>query len=176
MPFRVRFFPHNDLLNLAWHHLSTVEEKLIADHQEGITLDCMSCLLALGVAVEAIVNFVGTRILDDWPERRNFPQKLQLLAETLHIPLDHSVDPLRTIGIIREVRNSMAHGRPMEFQSPAKSRGELRAAMAAPWGAHATPEFARHGMQQVRTFRNDLFAAANIRHGSALTSAIGGLQ
>ena len=69
----------------------------------------------------------------------------------------------------------MAHGRPMEFQSPAQSRGELRAAMAAPWDTHASPEFARQGMQKVQEFRDQLFDAANIRPGSALTSAIGGL-
>lgn len=175
MPFRVRHFPHNDLLNLAWHHLSVAEEKRVSGQEEGITLDCLSCLLAMGVGLEALVNLVGTRVIDDWPERRNFPQKLALLEERLHLEFDHSTDPLLTVGTLREVRNSMAHGRPMEFDSPAGSRAELRMAMAAPWDAHATPEFCRHGLTQVRTLRDLLFAAAHIRPGSALSSAVGGL-
>jgi hypothetical protein len=176
MPFRIRFYPHNDLLNLAGYHLSVAEEKVAAQSQDGVALDSLSCLLALGVAVEAIVNFVGTRVIHAWPERRNFPQKLELLAAELHLELDHDVDPLLTIDVLREVRNTMAHGRPMEFQSSASSRTELRQAMAAPWDGHANPAFARQAMMQVRGFRDLLFAAAHIRPGSALTSAIGTAQ
>lgn len=175
MPFRVAVFPHNDLMNLAWHHLSTVEEKLKSGRQDGITLDCLSCLFTLGVAVEALVNFVGQRSIDQWPQQQNFPQKLQHLVNALQLPFDKSVDPLSTINIIRKIRNEMAHSRPMEFHSTAQSRAELRAAMAAPWDAHAHPEFARNAMAQVRLFRNQLFVAAKIPASRTFTTAIGGM-
>lgn len=54
MSFTVCYYPHNDLGNLAHYHLEVINQKLAREEDEGISLDCMSFLIALAFSVEAL--------------------------------------------------------------------------------------------------------------------------
>jgi len=68
MAFRIRQYPHNDVLNRAHYHHEMIAKKLAEGNHDGIALDCTSCLIALAFSVEALVNFVGSRKVTDWNE------------------------------------------------------------------------------------------------------------
>ena len=73
---RVQIYPHNDLTNLAHYHLEVINNKVEKKVEEAIALDCMSCLIALAFSVEAIVNFVGSKKVKAWKEKRPYDEKM----------------------------------------------------------------------------------------------------
>lgn len=75
MKSKVKVFPHNDLFNLAHYHREQMNKKLESGGRDGISLDCMSCLIALAFTVEALVNLVGHKRIDKWKERDGYLKK-----------------------------------------------------------------------------------------------------
>ncbi|MFV8632215.1 hypothetical protein ACNRDB_22435 [Ralstonia pseudosolanacearum] len=173
MAFRIRHYPHNDLLSLASHHCESIRTKVANDHLEGITLDCMSCLIALAFAVEALMNFVGSRKVTDWNERAKAPRKVSKIARALGLDIRPEVEPYAAIYTLRIIRNGLAHGKPIHQTAITKSRDDLANAMQAPWAPYCTPEQVEALYVQVRELRRVLFESANIRWGDSLTSAVG---
>ncbi len=72
---KIQVYPHNDLLNLAYFQRNSIKKKLEDPESEGIKLDCLACLISLAFSVEAIVNFVGHKKIDNWKEKDHFRQK-----------------------------------------------------------------------------------------------------
>ncbi|WP_396334125.1 hypothetical protein [Burkholderia anthina] len=173
MPFRIRRYPHNDLLNLAHYHHQTIEKKRAAGDNDGIALDCTSCLIALAFSVEALFNFVGSQKVREWDERAHSPEKVATLAKSLNLPLESQEEPYEAIKILRTIRNGLAHGQPHESTADVSSHSELARQMQAPWDPYRNPDtvFALH--RQVKDLQKKLFEAAGIRVGETLTSAIG---
>ena len=70
--------------------------------------------------VEGFLNDLGERKVADWKalERRLGPkEKLLLLRQLLHLTVDESRRPFRTLHDMLRVRNALAHGRTLETSS-----------------------------------------------------------
>lgn len=174
MAFRVRHYPHNDLLNLAHYHREVINSKVAQDSVDGLALDCTSCLIALAFGVEALINFVGARKVTDWNEGAKSPLKLRAVTKQLGIAMQPTQEPFATLGMLRQVRNGLAHGKPVEKTAQATSREQLQAATQAPWQPYLQPEIVNAAFEQVVAFRRMLFERAGIRWVDTLTSAFGG--
>ncbi|OWJ55937.1 hypothetical protein [Paraburkholderia caledonica] len=173
MAFRIRQYPHNDLLNLAHYHHEIIQAKVADGVQDAIALDCTSCLIALAFSVEALVNFVGSRKVTDWNESAKAPAKIAKLSKALSLPMGASTEPFAAIVTLRQIRNGLAHGKPAHKIAAAASSDELNLAMQTPWDRYRDPKTVSTLYRQVIELRKVLFDAAGIRWVDTITSAIG---
>ncbi|MFM0742278.1 hypothetical protein PQQ51_34105, partial [Paraburkholderia xenovorans] len=176
MAFRVRHNPHNELLTLANYHRKVIADKVERGDSLGITLDCTSCLIALAFYVEALINFVGKERVLSWRERDYSIRKVELVLRTLGLPIDLEGKPFSAISTLREVRNGLAHGKPVQRMANATNRTELGEITRGPWGEHANPATVNDLYRQVVELRDVLFNKAGIRFGASLTSAVGSFE
>ncbi|WP_425953033.1 hypothetical protein [Ralstonia pseudosolanacearum] len=147
---------------------------MASDDQEGITLDCASCLIALAFAVEALVNYVGSMKVRKWKERDSAPKKVEEIARALGLAVSPEVEPFASIELLRNIRNRLAHGTPVYVHNAtARSRDELDDATRAPWEQHCTPAEVETLYQQVIELRNTLFKKAKIPLAQSFSSAFG---
>ena len=75
------------------------------------------------------------------------------------------------IKLLQGLRNSMAHGKPIETDVAVNSREELRSAMSCVRGDYLTPEFINAAYAAVKQFKVLLFNGCGITVGESLTSA-----
>ena len=169
--FRVRVNPHNSLETLAQYHVSVVRDKLSSGNTDRIGLDCISAVIAMAFTVEAIMNFVGAKKVSEWKERTPFKNKVGVLEATLRFKFDDSMEPFKTLSLLKEARDRMAHGQPVEFEVQVESDRQVGKAMQPVWTSAATPEFVLEAYDQVNDFKRVLFKRARIKPGVSLTSA-----
>lgn len=171
MTHRVNIRPHNDLLNLAHYHYETINRKISDGVAEAVALDCMSCIVALAFSVEALVNFVGSVRVPAWKERRAFAEKLDKVTEAVGLPYDSTVEPYQTIAILKQIRDQIAHGQPIEKSVRVSSTATLKEAMEAPWDAFLTPAFCCRAYMRVNDFERLLLERSGIPIEQTITSA-----
>lgn len=170
MGHEVDIYPHNDLLNLAHYHKGVIEEKMARGEMQAIGLDCMSCLIALAFSAEAIANFVGHKTVQNWDERAAYKNKLKTLAHALNIITTNEQEPFATLKAVKDIRDQLAHGKPIHSKSEVSDRATLGRAMACPWDEFLNPEFTQHAFAQVKEFERILLEAADIDIMETLTS------
>ena len=173
MTHKVRVYPHNDLLNLAHYHRSVINGKIENGEQDALSLDCMSCIIALSFGVEAFINFIGSNRVHDWRERQPFIDKIKEIYKAIGGSFNKTIDPYLTIWQLKELRDSMAHGQPVENDVSVSSREELWAEMRAPWGHCLNQEFINHAYAQVKIWQTELRKMWGTSIGSTITSARG---
>ena len=169
--FRVRVNPHNSLETLAKYHVGVVRDKLSSGNTHRIGLDCVSAVVAMAFAVEAIMNFVGAKKVSEWRERKPFHTKVTVLQVRLQFKFDDSIEPFKTLSILKEARDRMAHGQPVEFEVQVESNQQVGKAMQPVWASASTPQFVLAAYDQVNDFKKVLFKKARIKPGASLTSA-----
>lgn len=173
MSHRVRVYPHNDLFNLAHYQKGVINNKVEQGVEDALSLDCLSCLISLAFTVEALVNFVGNKRVRDWQERKPYRKKISQVCQVARLNFDETVEPFSTLWTLKELRDVIAHGKPLEIRTIASTREELRAAMACPWDSNLNPDFINTAYDQVKAFERLLFVNCKIRIGQTLTSAVG---
>jgi len=169
---RVRVYPHNDLLNLAHYQRETINNKVAEGIKEAISLDCLSCIVSMAFAVEALVNFVGHQRVQDWRERRPYRRKIEEVCSVAGLAFDEAAEPFLTIWQLKETRDMIAHGQPYEGNQNVRTREELHAAMECPWDQYLTPEYINHAYEQVKEFEHRLLDGAGISIANTLTSFV----
>ncbi|WP_325890997.1 hypothetical protein [Grimontia sp. NTOU-MAR1] len=169
---RVRVYPHNDLMNLAHYQRETIRNKVAADEEDAVALDCLSCLVSLAFSVEAIVNLVGTKRVKGWKERKPYYVKISQVCSVAGVEFDKSVGVYKSLWELKELRDSIAHGKPIEFTTDAKTRDELRVQMQCPWDSSLTPDYVETAYETVKTFERMLFENCKIAVGETVTSAV----
>lgn len=173
MTHQAQVRPHHDVLNLAFYHFETMNEKDANPELEGKDLDAMSCLLALGIGLEGLVNFVGDKLVSDWKERAPHHVKLGQIVNALGWELDEEVEPYCTFKKIKDFRDSLAHPKPFKREGVAKRNEEMDALMQAEWDHYLEPYFVRHAYHQVSEFESAIYQNEDIRAGGILTSCWG---
>ncbi|EGR5155403.1 hypothetical protein CYG20_17355 [Vibrio cholerae] len=147
-------YPHNDLWNIAFHHLTTAIEKRSAGKRTGITLDCQSSVLFMALAVEATINFVGHRVVDNWNERKPYHKKLREVCLVAELQLEEGSNIERALSNLKSVRDCMAHGKPV--YGSACDTAEASEQMKSFWGADINVEYVKQLYDCVRPFCTSL--------------------
>src|SRR5229473_3048469 len=70
-------YVHNDLSNAAYHFNKKVNKRLANNDMEGIAFDILAELIFLAFSIEAKTNFLGTKLIGGWNERRPFLTKFK---------------------------------------------------------------------------------------------------
>lgn len=100
---------HHALLRVAGAELDRATKK-----QPGWFDSTFVVLTFSALAVEALSNAIGNRVVSDWNdfESASPNAKVRLLAERLGIPYTANSDPWRTVRWLGKFRNLVAHARP----------------------------------------------------------------
>jgi len=103
------FSAHHTLLRVARHELAKAERK-----DDGWFDSTFVVLTFSALAIEALSNAIGERIVPDWKdfESANPLAKIRLLAERLGIPYSSESEPWNTIRWLGKFRNLVAHPKP----------------------------------------------------------------
>lgn len=170
MGHEVKIYPHNDLLNLSHHNLHTILDKEKSETNQGIGLDCMNLINSLAFSVESLINFIGFKVIDDWQERSPYHKKIEVLEKALSFKFDTNSEPYITLQILKDIRDKMAHGKPIVRMQDVSSREALSEAMKSPWDDFINPDFCKNAYDKVKIFEIMLMNLASIDIIDTLTS------
>jgi len=173
MTHRVHVYPHNDLLNLAHYHHQIINRKVNESIEDAVALDCMSCIVALAFSVEALINFIGSKCVSDWKERRPFPEKIKAVMKALSLCYDESIEPYQTVATLKNIRDQIAHGQPIEKTAHVSSTADLKEVMKTAWDSYLTPAFCNLAYMRVQDFERKVLERSGIPIEATITSAFG---
>jgi hypothetical protein len=105
------FFAHHMLLHASSLAITDAEATEL-----GRFNNCLSAMVMTALAVEALANAVGTRVVEDWPtfESLRPSEKIDLLVDLLSILRDETKEPWTTLRFLGGFRNDIAHPKPEE--------------------------------------------------------------
>ena len=103
------FFAHHMLLHAAKLEIADAEED-----ERGRFNRCLAAMVMTALAVEALVNAVGSRVVSDWSafELLCPHEKIDLLVGQLSIVRDETEEPWTTLVFLGGFRNDIAHPKP----------------------------------------------------------------
>jgi hypothetical protein len=166
-------YPHHDLLNVVFYHYELIQQKSNDSTSEAIAIDCISCLIALSIGVEGLINFCGDKIVENWKERQAYHKKLKQTADALKIEFDESAEPFSTLALLKTLRDDMVHPKPIERKGKVTTKEELNKLMETTWDPYCNYEFVQHAFNQVNAFEQLIYAEPDIQKSGILTGASG---
>lgn len=103
------FFAHHMLLHAAGREIEEAKKS-----QVGRFNKCLAAMVLSSLAIEALANAVGSRVVSDWEafESLNPMAKLDSLARDLSITYDLNMEPWSAIKQLARFRNDIAHPKP----------------------------------------------------------------
>lgn len=103
------FFAHHMLLHAAGRQLEETEAIEVGQFNK-----CLAAMVLSSLAIEALVNAVGSRVVSNWPtfERSSPLEKLDVLVTELAIARDSTKEPWSAITQLARFRNDIAHPKP----------------------------------------------------------------
>lgn len=107
-------YVHNELSNAVDHFILQINDKLKRDDLNGIAFEYMACMVMLAFAFEAEINFLGYKLINNWKERQPFDCKVNEILEHLKINPDWEARPYSSVKKLKELRDLIAHGKPLE--------------------------------------------------------------
>ena len=111
-------FVHNDLSQAATYFADIIGEKQKKGSRDAIMFDGMACGMMIAFAFEAKLNFMGLELaksgkLPDWNEWQSYTKKLNKVFAALGIPVELEKRPLKSMQKMKELRDTLAHGKPV---------------------------------------------------------------
>ncbi len=107
------FFAHHMLLNVAALEVAAAESSELGRFNK-----CLTALVMSALAVEAIANAVGSRVVTAWAEFEPLRphEKLDVLTLSLGINANPADEPWTTLRYLGSFRNDIAHAKPEEVK------------------------------------------------------------
>jgi hypothetical protein len=141
----------------------------------------MAGLVMLAFAAEAKFNFLGWRLFGEkWNERQAAFKKVDEVLASLKIAADFTQRPFRTLNELRDFRDTMAHGKPVEVREEKEviitaeeldDMGFLR----AEWENWVKLEYLQSARADLDDIWKMLLAAAKLEIFDTLTRGSGGV-
>lgn len=166
-------YPHHDLLNMAFYQLETIQQKIEGGISDALALDCMACLISLGIGLEALINFCGYKIVPEWNEGWQYPKKLKKTCRELGIEFNETDEPLSTLKKLRELRNQFAHAKPIRNEGEVKTQDDLNKLMSTSWDHALEYDFVLNCYKKVKELENVIYLNKKVLKTGVLTSASG---
>jgi len=108
------FFAHHMLLRVAALEIAEAESSELERFNK-----CLTAMVMSALAIEALANAVGSRVVADWAvfEQLRPHEKLEALINQLGIARDPTAEPWTTVQFLGGFRNDIAHPKPEEVTS-----------------------------------------------------------
>ena len=165
-------FIHNDLSDCAWWFKDLAAKKFENDDRSGVALVMMASLVFCAFSIEAKINFVGWRVLENgWPEMASFREKIDLLNKVLNAKLTWDARPLQTVHELQRIRNAFAHGKPevVENEKIVDVEPEVWDALKATWEKSVNMDFLARCHDDENALWDVLLRCADIEPHETLT-------
>jgi hypothetical protein len=175
-----RVYPHNDLANTARRMRLNVEAKDSGD-RTGIAHDVLAGYTFLAFSLEARINFLGAKLVKNWRERDGFDRKLNRVLRATGVEADCESRPFSVIAKVKEVRDLLAHGKPIESSvdetldltdDEAKDLAERGAELLTGWEEYTDPAGFYEAYDDVEEVWNALLQASGIPAFDTLSSGL----
>ncbi|MBI4479263.1 MAG: hypothetical protein HY651_04500 [Acidobacteria bacterium] len=174
-------YPHNTFLNAAYHFKKSVVERSANNRREGITFEILAELTFLAFAVEAKFNFLGEKLIAGWKEKRDFNTKVDDVLQHLKVTPDRSKRPYSVIRTLKDVRDSIAHGKPTylecdEIVIVEQDQADWYRVFNPDWMRYCTEAFAVEAYDDVTAIWEELRNAAGMTPIDTVTGGEGSLK
>ena len=161
------FFVHNDLLRGAEHFKQLIDERLARNDRRGISFDILAELILLAFAIEAQINFLGTKLhVPKWKERDRFDDKRRQLFRHLQLKPDMQKRPYSVIEKLKKLRDSMAHGKPQFVEIDERREidqdDDPVPNIQAEWVVRCNESFAREAYEDVRKIWDEMLEKSKL--------------
>lgn len=95
-------------------HAAELEIADAEANERGRFNKCLAAMVMTALAVEALVNAVGSRVVSDWSafEPLRPHEKIDVLVQELSIVRDETKEPWTTLAFLAGFRNDIAHPKP----------------------------------------------------------------
>ncbi|WP_297754644.1 hypothetical protein [uncultured Shimia sp.] len=166
-------FIHNELGSIAHHLKSIVDGKLATGDREGLALEMTACLTFIAFEMEAKVNFIGWKVFGDaWEERSGIEKKINKLCSELKLSNDWKARPLATVRDLKELRDTLAHGKPeiVDENKVVDVEPEIWDALKGQWERVVTVEFVNQAYKDTHLFWQQMLSSAEIKEYETVTS------
>jgi len=165
---------HNDLGNAAHFHKERIVQRHSAGDKNGLALDCMACLIILAFSVEAQFNFLGLKIVPNWYERDKFSEKQKKIFKALKIKPDMSQRPFVTLVKLKEFRDLVAHGKPIEVETDevlvaTNEELDIFSGLRGSWETFCERDFVEQAYHDVEKVWEELLKKSGLQHCDTLT-------
>ncbi len=165
-------FIHNDLSSCAHSFERATREKIATGETEVVYYDMMAALVFTAFSIEAKVNFIGWKTLEDgWPERANLKEKIDLLRHVLDLDLDWGTRPLQTISQLKRFRDTIAHGKPeiVDETKVVDIVPDVWAALKGQWEKTVNQDFVHRCREDEATFWKELLRGSSVQLNETIT-------
>lgn len=100
--------PYDLFYDLTYYSLKQAKEQ-----KKLRTYNCMITMVFCAFSIEAFINHLGAEMIPGWEsfERKPINDKLKLISNSIHFPLDKRKKPICYIDMIFNYRDNIAHGR-----------------------------------------------------------------
>lgn len=163
---------HNDLSGCSWDFQQRIQKQFDNGDTEGVYHNMMASLVFSAFSIEAKVNFVGWKVLENgWPDRANLREKIDLLQSVLTLELDWGTRPLQTLLQLKSFRDTLAHGKPEVIDNKAVIDvvREVWDALKGQWEASVNLPFVNRCREDEDALWKALISAAGIEAHQTLT-------
>lgn len=96
-------------------HIARLALKDAEDNEQGRTNNQFICMTFSALAVEALANAFGERLISHWSrdfESASPVAKLRIISDKLEVPIDFEKPPWSTALWLKSFRNNVAHAKP----------------------------------------------------------------
>lgn len=169
-----RIYIHNDLSNAAHYFKEKIEKKLSVADLEGISFEYMACLIMLVFSFEARINFLGSKLIKNWKERQPFKDKINNVLTNLKINPDYQRRPYSSIKPLKEFRELIAHGKPVEVEFDeeieiAPDMMDRKIDLSSEWVIYCNHEFVFNAREDTNKIWNELLKKSKIELHKTIT-------
>jgi len=178
------FFAHHLLLHIAASEIQSSERSTTALGSRSINNYFISMVMS-ALAVEAIANAVGSRLVSDWSDFERLPpqKKIDHLIRLLGIERRPLQEPWPALRQLAKFRNSVAHPKPEEILSSRfvfehEIKNKIFEIPASKFERQITEGNARKYLEAVFMLKELLFSSIpfGLRHGIFVDDWIGSVE
>jgi hypothetical protein len=114
-----KVYVHNDISQAATTFKDATQEKAKGD-RTGIGYYGMATAVLTAFAFEAKLNFMGAQLaknnkIPSWNEFQSWDKKVKVVFGALGLSTDKTTRPLATMEKMKRLRDTVAHGKPVEL-------------------------------------------------------------
>ncbi|MEI8719786.1 hypothetical protein [Mesorhizobium sp. ISC11] len=170
-----KVYIHNDLSNAAYYFRARIRERFKARDHEGLGHEVMACLTMIAFAIEANVNFIGSKVMNPWDEALPTKEKMKLVSQKLGFGADFGKRPYQTVTELKQFRDALAHGKPIELTREFEAittQEELDKSsyLQGEWEKFVDIEFVERAYKDMQEIWSELMKMSGLEVFDAITS------
>lgn len=182
-----KVYVHNDISQAATTLNDATQAKFKGD-STGIGYYGMATAVLTAFAFEAKMNFMGMQLakankISAWNEFQSWDKKLKIVFGALGLSLDKTAPPLATMEKLKLLRDTVAHGKPVELTTTEIVVGtgeeiDLAAAtnLSAGWEIDCTPKSVADGVADLDKLWKEMVEKSGLNLFDTITQGEGSIE